>query len=118
MLPSDQASLWVPCIRLHDSSCAVADPDDLEDASSQTEDVSEQEGTNGGTGSGVAGAQPGDISMADVDPSPEVPGDLTPIVQLYACDSKANTSCSQTVSCSCCTTAHLSALASSNDLHP
>jgi hypothetical protein len=87
-LPLDQASLWVSCDRLHDSMGAVADPDDVEDASSQTEDVSEQEGTNGGTGSAAASAQPGDISMADVDPSPEVPGDHTPIVQLFVCDSK------------------------------
>jgi hypothetical protein len=55
------------------SGASVADPDDLEDAASQTEDVSEQEGTNGGTGSGAASVQPGDVSMADVDPSPEVP---------------------------------------------
>ena len=74
--------MLVPCNQLHDSICAVADPDDVEDASSQTEDVSEQEGTNGGTGSGVASAQPGDISMADVNPSPEVPGDHLFIVQL------------------------------------
>lgn len=100
-LPSDQASLCVTCKRLHDSIGAVADPDDVEDAASQTEDVSEQEGTNGGSGSGVASAQPGDVSMADADPSPAVPGDHAVIVQLYFCHSKAHTLCSQTVSSLC-----------------
>ena len=69
------------CVAADDISAwphrAVADPDDLEDASSQTEDFSEQEDANGAAGSRVdAVGQRDDTRMRDAEPSPSVPGEL------------------------------------------